>query len=260
MPSTRRYPLRSLRVIALAGVAAIALNACASNKNITTGSIPDYSGLTPEQTQQTVADLAARYEARPGDKRVAVQYAAALRAAGQPNQAVAVLQQATLTHPDDAAVTIAYAKALAADGRFDQALRIIDGAIQADSPDWNALNVKGAILDQMGRNAEARQVYNQALLIAPHHASIHANLGLSYAMTSELELAEQHLRTAANKPNANSQIRQNLALVIGLQGRFDEAREIYAAELSPEEVEANMTYIRSLLSQQDRWNLIADAG
>ena len=59
---------------------------------------------------------------------------------------------------------------------------------------------------------------------------------------------------------ANSQIRQNLALVIGLQGRFDECRAIFAAELPPDEVESNMAYIRALLTQQNRWDAVKGAG
>ena len=51
-----------------------------------------------------------------------------------------------------------------------------------------------------------------------------------------------------------------LALVIGLQGRFDESRQLFAAELPPAQVEANMNYIRALLTQQNRWDLIKGAG
>lgn len=256
MPQTAASPLKSLRLMALASVAAVAIAACATSRGPATA--PDYSGLTEEQMQESVARLAARYEAKPSNKHNAIHYAAALRAAGQPGQAVAVLQQATLTHPDDIEITVAYAKALAAVGKFSQALTVIDGAIRTDSPYWVALNVKGAILDQMDRNAEARAIYEQALLIAPNQAAIWANLGLSFAMTGDLATAEGHLRTATEKPGATSQIGQNLALVIGLQGRFDEAREIYAAELPPEQVEANMAYIRALLTQQNRWDLLAD--
>jgi len=248
--------LASFRIALLAGVAGLAIAACSGG--ITTSSItPDYSSLSQDEQQQNIADLAARYQARPGDKRTAINYAAALRTAGQPAQAVAVLQQATLNHPQDVEISIAYAKALAAQGNFEQALNVIDSSINPDSPSWQALNVKGAILDQMRRNTEARQVYNQALLIAPNEAAIHANLGLSYAMTGDLPAAEQHLRSAVASRNATSQIRQNLALVLGLQGRFDEALAIYQAELPPDQVEANMAYIRSLLTQQDRWDLIA---
>jgi len=47
--------------------------------------------------------------------------------------------------------------------------------------------------------------------------------------------------------------------VVGLQGRFDEARKLFAAELPPEQVEANMSYVRALLTQQNRWDLIKGA-
>ena len=78
-------------------------------------------------------------------------------------------------------------------------------------------------------------------------------------MTNDLAQAEVHLRKAVAMPRATSQIRQNLGLVIGLQGRFDEARQIFAADLPPDQVEANMAYIRALLTQQNRWDLIKGA-
>jgi Flp pilus assembly protein TadD len=61
-------------------------------------------------------------------------------------------------------------------------------------------------------------------------------------------------------PGATSQIRQNLALVIGLQGRFDEAKAILAADLPPDQVEANLAYIRSMITQQNRWDMIKRTG
>ena len=78
-------------------------------------------------------------------------------------------------------------------------------------------------------------------------------------MTNELDKAEQHLRKATTMRGATSQIRQNLALVIGLQGRFEEAQSMFARELPPEQVESNMSYIRALLTQQNRWDLIKGA-
>jgi len=154
---------------------------------------------------------------------------------------------------------VAYAKALSAAGRFDQALNVIQDAIDPTLPDWNALLVEGAILDQSGRNQDARTVYAQALTVAPGQAAIEANIGLSYAVSNDLAQAEVHLRRALTMQGVTSQIRQNLALVVGLQGRFDEARALFAAELPPDKVEANMAYIRSLLTQQNRWDLIKGA-
>jgi Flp pilus assembly protein TadD len=182
-----------------------------------------------------------------------------LRAAGQPEQAVSVLEGGLAVHRDDLDIKIAYAKALTAAGRFTQALNVADDAIDPASPDWNALLVKGAILDQNGKNAEARAIYTQALLVAPNEASLEANMGLSFAMTNDLPQAEQHLRKAVTMRGATSQVRQNLALVIGLQGRFDESKAMFAKDLPPDQVEANMSYIRALLTQQNRWDLIKGA-
>lgn len=243
------------RHLLLVGVSLLALGGCALNR----GSMPspDYSGRPAAQTQTSLGDLTARYKANPRDKGVIIHYAAALRAAGQSQQAVAALEVGMTTFPQDVDIAVAYAKALTADGRFEQALTVLDRVIRPDAPDWNALLVKGAALDQLGRNAEARQVYQQALVIAPGEASVEANFGLSFAMTNELNSAEQHLRRAVQMRGATTQIRQNLALIVGLQGRFSESRALYAAELPPEQVESNMAYVRALLTQQNRWDAIA---
>lgn len=236
------------------------LSGCAVNATSTSGMrSPDFSAQNPTETQSTVANLAARYKANPHDKTTIIYYAAALRTAGQPGQAVAVMQNGVTDMPNDVDIKVNFAKALAAAGSYSQALNVINDAIRPDAPDWNALLVKGAILDQMGNNADARAAYNQALLVAPNEPSLEGNLGLSYAMTNDLTQAEQHLRKAAGMPGATSKIRQNLALVIGLEGRFDEARALLAAELPPDEVDANMAYIRALLTQQNRWAAIKGA-
>jgi len=48
-------------------------------------------------------------------------------------------------------------------------------------------------------------------------------------------------------------VRQNLALVIGLQGRYPEAERIARADLSEEEAVANVSYLRQMISQQNEW-------
>ena len=254
----RAFPKRTHRFssLLLCGVAVLALSACASNRTSSSTRSPDFSGLTAAQAHSALGNLAARYKSNPRDKTTIIFYAAALRANGQPEQAVAVAEAGMKGYGGDAEVRIAYAKALTAAGRFPQAMTVVDDTIDPAQPDWNALSVKGAIFDQMGRNGEARALYEQALTIAPHEASLHANLGLSYAMTNDLKEAETHLRTAVKMRGATSQIRQNLALIVGLQGRFDECRALFAAELGREQVEANMGYIRALLTQQNRWEAI----
>jgi Flp pilus assembly protein TadD len=254
-PKTRLV-LRFYAVL-FAGVAALSLAACAGSQ--ATMSAPDYSGLSYGEQQSNLAQLSQQYQSNPRDKQTAIHFAAALRTVGQTGQAVAVLEESIGIHGRDADLGVAYAKALASDGRFEQALTVIDDTIQPDRPYWNALSVKGAILDQIGQHEQARVLYEQALLMNPQEPSLHANIGLSYAMTGDLDQAETKLRYAASLPGATSQVRQNLALVLGLQGKFDETRAIYAAELPPDQVEANMAYIRALLTQQNRWDVIEES-
>lgn len=46
-------------------------------------------------------------------------------------------------------------------------------------------------------------------------------------------------------------MRQNLGLVVGLQGRFAEAETIVKADLPPEQAAANVAYLKEMLSRSD---------
>ena len=179
---------------------------------------------------------------------------------GQYAQAVAVLERASLQNPKNPAVLGAYGRALADVGNFDQALDVLGRAHTPDQPDWHILSAEGAVLDQMGRHDDARRYYETALKIAPDEPSVLSNLGLSYALAKDLPKAEETLRRATARPGAEPRVRQNLALVVGLQGRFKEAEQIAQADLPPEEAAANVTYLRQMLSQQNTWKNLGKRG
>ncbi len=159
-------------------------------------------------------------------------------------------------YPKDLQVASAYGKALAAAGDFDQALNVIRDAQHDDNPDWRLYSAEGAILDQMGQTAEARKRYAKALAIAPGEPSVINNMALSHLLAGELKPAETLLRQAAARPNATSRIRQNLALVLGLQGRFAEAEQIARAEMNPAQADQNVAYLKAMLAQANTWKQI----
>lgn len=197
-----------------------------------------------------------RYKSDPANIDAAIAYARALRATEQRAQAVAVLEQASIRNPHSMPLLGAYGRALADAGQYPQALDVLSRAHTPDNPDWHILNAQGVVLDQMERHAEAQRYYDAALKIAPNESSILSNLGLSYALMKDLARAEITLRRAAAQPNAAQKIRQNLALVVGLQGRFAEAEKIASADLPQAEAGANVAYLRQMLSQQDAWKKI----
>jgi len=211
-------------------------------------------GVDPRREVESYRD---RFRANPKDADAALQYAKALRAAGQQAQAVAVLEQATIAHPGNNALLAGYGRALADNGNFQQAFDVLSRAHTPDDPDWRILSAQGTALDQLGRHDEARQYYATALKIAPEEPSVLSNLGLSYVLSKDLPKAEEALRRAHGRADADPRVRQNLGLVVGLEGRFTEAESIVKGDRPPEEAAANVAYLRRLLSRKE--NARADA-
>lgn len=245
-----RIPYRSKsKTRLLAGAAlltTLVLGGCQSAQFGPTGSITQSS---PDADARRDAQVwGERYRSNQKDPEAGIRYAQALRATGQRAQAVAVLEQSSLSNPNNSTVLGAYGRALADTGQFSQALDVLSRAHTPDQPDWRILSAQGAVLDQMGRHQEARRHYISALKIMPDEPSIMSNLGLSYALSRNLTEAESTLRRANAQSSREPRVRQNLALVVGLQGRFQEAQDIASADLSPEEAAANLEYLRNMLA------------
>ncbi|MGO7974073.1 tetratricopeptide repeat protein [Rhizobium ruizarguesonis] len=247
---------------AAASLIVLALAGCSTTKDrMTTGSVPKLTKPVEEmdatELRSATDRLGQAYEKNPRDPVTGVNYANLLRMNGRDTQALAVMQQVAIANPGDRNVLAAYGKAQAAAGQFQQALDTIGRAQTPDRPDWKLVSAQGAILDQMGRASDARQRYRDALDIQPNEPSILSNLGMSYVLTGDLRTAETYLRSAASQPTPDSRVRQNLALVVGLQGRFPEAEQIARRELSPQQADANVAYLRGMLSQQNSWQKLA---
>lgn len=247
-------PSRLLASTALAVVLAASLAGCKTNKGPeVTGSLNSPTSPRPTTEAEWRGELDKReamYRANPGDAATAMGYAQALRGTGQRTQAVAVLEQATIKNPRDRALLGAFGRALADVGNYKQALEVLSRAHTPEMPDWRILSAQGAVLDQMGRYDEARRHYASALKIVPNEPSVLSNLGLSYVLSKDLKKAEDTLRNAVAQPKFDARARQNLALVVGLQGRFSEAEDIARADLPPDEASANVDYLRQMLAQQ----------
>ena len=246
----RTSPRPLIGSIALVALAASAAAGCKTLRPETTGSIDTPVVRSETEWRGELETAGSRYRAEPGNPDAAIRYARALRANGQRAQASAVLEQASIRNPNNRAVLGAYGRALADAGNHPQALEILGRAHSPEQPDWRILSVQGAVLDQMGRNEEARRYYNNALKIVPDEPSVLSNLGLSYALSKNLPEAESTLRRAVARGSVDRRVRQNLALVVGLQGRFAEAEELARADLPPEEAAANVAYLRQMLSQE----------
>jgi Flp pilus assembly protein TadD len=240
------------RTAALAVVALVALGAAGCNKKgsgdpSVTGSIGSTATPGSADAWRSYADeWGRRYEAKPGEKQASLNYARALSALDQRQQAVAVLQAAAIKAPKDTDILAAYGKALLENGDFQQAQEVLAGAHTPDRPDWRILSAQGVAADQLGDHASAQNLYNAALKISPDEPGVLTNLGLSYALSKRLPEAEATLRRAAALPNADARVRQNLALVLSLQGKHGEAETIARRDQSPVEAAQSVTAMKDL--------------
>ena len=238
---------RLMASAAVAAIFAVGLCGCQTTSDVT-GSLSPKADADPRRTVEIEGE---RYRANPKDADAALAYGQGLRATGQRSQAAAVLEQATIAHPGNKPLLAAYGRALADNGNFQAAFDVLGRAHTPDNPDWRILSAQGTVLDQLGRHDEARDYYASALRIVPDEPSVLSNLGLSYVLSRDLPKAEENLRKAYASGRADARVRQNLGLVVGLQGRFAEAESIVKADLPADEAAANVAYLKQMLSRKD---------
>jgi Flp pilus assembly protein TadD len=244
---------RILASTAISAALVLALGSCQTSAiSDITGSLGEKAETRPAAEPRRGPEFYRdRFRENPKDADAALQYGKALRASGQKSQAVAVLEQATIAHPDDKALLAGYGRALADNGNFQRAFDVLSRAHSPENPDWRLLSVQGSVLDQLGRFEEARRYYASALRIAPEQPSVLSNLALSYVLSKDLPTAEEILRRARANVDADSRVTQNLALVVGLQGRLAEAERIVKTDRPVEEGAANVAYLKQMLSRKD---------
>src|ERR1700687_3045046 len=242
---------RLLASAAVTAILAAGLGGCQTMSDIT-GSLTSKAEASPgADPRSSVEVYGERYRANPKDAEAALAYGQALRATGQRAQAVAVLEQATIAHPGNKPLLAGYGRALADNGNFQQAFDVLTRPLAPDNPDWRFLSGQEPALDQFGKHEEARRYYASALKIAPDEPSVLSNLGLSYVLSRDLPKAEETRRRVYASTRADARVRQNLGLVVGLQGRFAEAESIVKADLPPDEAAANVAYLKQMLSRKD---------
>jgi Flp pilus assembly protein TadD len=247
----------SLPVILL--TSALAISACQSK----TASLDSLDGLNTASTSpasfKKTAELGNRWQGDQKNLELGLAYADGLEKLGQTDQQLQVLATLSAQNPQNANIQSLYGKKLIAAGRSGEAIPILEKMAAGGSSDWRALSALGSAYDQQGQYSTARETYQKALVLQPNQISVLNNIGMSYALEGNLKQAEVTLQSAMALPEGKTLpiLRQNLALVVGLQGRFEESRQIASADLPPEEVEANMAYLQKMLSQPNTWQQLS---
>jgi Flp pilus assembly protein TadD len=259
MVSVNTGNLRRITLPLLLVVSAFAISACQSK----TASLEGLDGLNTASTApasfKKTAELGERWQADQKNLALGLAYADGLEKLGQGDQQLRVLATLVEQNPQNTNIKAVYGKKLLASGRSEQAIPVLKSVADSGTDDWRILSALGSAYDQQSQYGTARETYQKALALQPNQISILNNIGMSYALEGNLKEAEETLRSAMALPEGKllPRLRQNLALVVGLQGRFEESRQIASEDLPPDEVEANMAYLQKMLSQPNTWQQLS---
>ena len=192
------------------------------------------------------------YAKAPRELKPALNYARNLKAMGEKQRALAVLQNASLLHSTNRELTSEYGRLALDLGQVKVADRLLTAADNPADPDWRVISARGTVLAKQGKYGDAIPFYERALSLKHDHPSLLSNLALATAMNGEPVRAESLLRRAALANPTSPKIRQNLALVLGLQGKYDEAKMVAARDLSVEKATENTEYLRRIVKLEPK--------
>jgi Flp pilus assembly protein TadD len=213
-----------------------------------------------EPSFKRTEQLSKQWTADQGNVQVGLAYAENLEKLGQKDAKTQVLRTLAAKHPENGQVQGQLGKQFLISGLTADAIEALEKSAAAPGATVQVYSALGSAYDQQGRYDIARQKYATALQLKPGDVSVTNNLAMSHALEGKLPRAEELLRQALAQPGSREvpRIRQNLALVVGLQGRFDEARKIASEDLPPDQVEANLAYLQQMLSQPNTWQQLSD--
>jgi Flp pilus assembly protein TadD len=179
------------------------------------------------------------------DMDARLKLAKALRALGKYEEAGANADQILVMQPTNYEALLESARDRIGQ---NQGFYGIDPAQRAEAlqpRDWRPVSLLAVALEQSDRDSEALAAHQRALALAPANPATLSNLGMYYATHGDPTRAEPLLRKAVAAPGARAQERQNLALVLGMEGKLREAEQLQRQDLPPQAVANNLAYLHA---------------
>ena len=181
----------------------------------------------------------------PTEVEAGLKLSAALRVLGRYEEAAQSAQRVLVASPKNFDGLLELARSQIAAGQGFYAIQPLKDAQAARPKDWRPISMLGIAYEQSERPAEAKVAHEQAMAMEPNNPAVLSNVALFRANQGDKAGAEALLRRAVTLPGATARERQNLALVLGLQGKLAEAEQLIRQDLPPQTAEANLAYLKS---------------
>ena len=149
--------------------------------------------------------------------------------------AIGYAEQAAEASPKESAVRTLLGNAYFAAGRFNSAEGAYRDSLSLASNQPQVILKLALVQIAQGRNSDAL-----AVLGAARNALDPSDYGLALALAGQPADAVAVLTEHARQPDADAQVRQNLALALALSGDWTNAKIVASQDLSPELVDARI--------------------
>lgn len=252
-----KYPLFRRSALGALSALALGLGGCAGPGSDFTAELlgneqqPKPASAQVAQAPQTELEKATGYwgekfSKSPSTLENALNYARNLKAAGRKREALAVLQHASTYHAQNREFASEYGRLALELDQVQTAKSVLAFADDPAKPDWRVISARGAVMAKEGNNKDAIGMFERALVLSNRSPSVVNNLAMAYALDGRPGDGERLLREAAAKGNSDK-VQKNLALVLGLQGKYDEAKVVGAQVLDHDTVVEDTNLVRKVV-------------
>jgi Flp pilus assembly protein TadD len=136
------------------------------------------------------------------------------------------------------------------DGEYNDAIEALSSIFEIDAMRWKTVNALGVAYALSGNHTESEKYFKIALALEENGYIIYNNMALANAFDGRYEEAIQYQKQAISLSSTKNQnferLELNLALLMGLSGKAQEAEEILKKYLPEDKVKNNMQYYAHL--------------
>ncbi len=128
----------------------------------------------------------------------------------------------------------------------DAAITMLTPAVDEDAADHRIYNVLGIAYDALGDHTQAQANYAAGLEQKPDSKSLRNNMALSLVLQERYDAAIEQVQRLLTGTEADEPYLHNLALVYGLAGRIESAAALLRQMLPEADVANNLAYYQNL--------------
>lgn len=130
-------------------------------------------------------------------------------------------------------------------GQHDNATMLYSAILKKEPKNYIAHHRLAVLAGRAGRFDEAAEHFARAEEFGSDSAEFWNDRGYCDYLQEKHEEAEKHLRLALKRDPANKSARNNLGLLLGEQGKFDESLVQFKSAVGEAEAHSNLAYVKS---------------